>query len=204
MDCDGELPITDHRLPTTITQYLLQLTINPYLCKTLNGLVRKFFPQDKNYLLEEAQLRVQDRLLTILIDKAVTAYQRMNNPLGLNDAFSEKIVQYLPKSLNSLYPFYEKLAAIYRFKFGENQLEFLWDGRDHTEQYEQDWAKTFDGWTSLLCLETQFAQAVLDLTVFLPENTMVPLAENRMNAVMLERFEVRIHKRKGIVQMRVA
>ena len=167
-------------------------------------MVRKFFPQDKNYLLEEAQLRVQDRLLTILIDKAVTAYQRTNNPLGLNDSFSEKIATYLPKSLHPLYLFYEKLAGIYRFKFGENQLAFQWDGRDHSEQYEEDWSKTFDNWTSLLCLEMQFAQAVLDLTVFLPENTMVQLAENRMNAVMLDRFEVRIHKQKGIVQMRVA
>ena len=49
-----------------------------------------------------------------------------------------------------------------------------------------------------------FAQAVLDLTVFLPEGNPVPLAENRMNAVMLNLFEVRIHKQKGIVKMKVA
>ncbi len=94
-------------------------------------MVRKFFPQDKNYLLEEAQLRVKDRLLTTLIDKAIFTYQRMNNPLGLNDAFSEKIAHYYPVDLGSLYTFYETLAGIYRFKYGENQLGFLWDGRDH-------------------------------------------------------------------------
>ena len=165
---------------------------------------RKFFPHDKNYLLEEAQLRIRDSLITMLIDKAVITYQRTHNPLGLNDAFSEKIASYYPRSLTSLHDFYEKLAGIYRFKYGDNQLSFLFDGRDHSEKYEEDWSATFDHWTMELCRETQFAQAVLDLTVFLPESGSVPLAENRMNAVMLDRFEVRIHKQRGIVRMRVA
>ncbi len=167
-------------------------------------MVRKFFPQDKNYLLEEAQLRVKDRLLTTLIDKAIFTYQRMNNPLGLNDAFSEKIAHYYPADLSSLYTFYETFAGIYRFKYGENQLDFLWDGRDHTEKYGEDWSATFDSWTALLCREIQFAQAVLDLTVFLPEKGMVHLAESRMNAVMLNQLEVRLYKQKGMLRMRVA
>lgn len=165
-------------------------------------MVRKFFPHDKNYLLEGAQLRIRDRLLTLLIDQAVTTYQHVHNPLGLNDDFSEKIANYLPRSLDSLYAFYETLAAVYRFKYGDNQLAFLWDGRDHSEKYEEDWQQTFQEWTTRLCREMQFAQAVLDLTVFLPENHTVHLAANRMNAVMLDRFEVKIHKQKGI--MRVA
>lgn len=168
-------------------------------------MVRKFFPHDKNYLLEDAQLRVRDRLLTILIDKAVATYQREHNPLGLNDSFSERIANYYPTSLFSLHDFYEKLAGIYRLKFGDNQLAFLWDGRDHSEKYEADWSLTFEAWTSQLCLEMQFAQAVLDLTVFLPEKgASVPMAANRMNAVMLDRFEVRIYKQRGIVRMRIA
>ncbi len=164
-------------------------------------MVRKFFPSDKNYLLEDAQLRLRDRLLTTLIDKAVATYQCVNNPLGLNDAFSERIANYLPKSLDALYPFYETLSGVYRFKFGENQLSFLWDGRDHTEKYGSDWSAVFAEWTSRLCSEMQFAQAVLDLTVFLPENSMAQLAANRMNAVMLDRFEVKIHKQKGILRV---
>lgn len=167
-------------------------------------MVRKFFPHDKNYLLEDAQLRIRDRLLTILIDKAVSTYQSVHNPLGLNDAFSEKIANYLPTRLDALYAFYDTLAGVYRFKFGENQLAFLWDGRDHNEKYTEDWTVTFDEWTGLLCREMQFAQAVLDLTVFLPDNQLIQLAENRMNAVMLGRFEVKLHKQKGIVPMRVA
>ncbi len=167
-------------------------------------MVRKFFQQDKNYLLEEVQLRVKDRLLTTLIDKAILTYQRVHNPLGLNDAFSVKIAHYYPSDLSSLYTFYETLAGVYRFKYGENQLGFLWDGRDHSEKYGEDWSATFDAWMEQLCREMQFAQAVLDLTVFLPVTGAVQLAENRMNAVMLNRFEIRLHKQKGIVRMRVA
>lgn len=167
-------------------------------------MIRKFFPHDKNYLLEDAQLRTRDRLLTLLIDKAVVTYQRVNNPLGLNDAFSERIAAYFPRSLNSLYGFYDMLAGVYRFKFGENQLTFLWDGRDHSDKYEEDWSAVFEVWTDLLCREMQFAQAVLDLTVFLPENPFVHLAENRMQALMLGRFEVKLHKQKGLVPLRVA
>ncbi len=167
-------------------------------------MVRKFFPHDKNYLLEGSQLRVRDRLLTRLIDKAVDTYQREHNPLGLNDAFSERIANYFPKSLEALYPFYDSLAGVYRFKYGDNQLAFLWDGRDHSDKYAEDWTATFDEWTRQLCRETQFAQAVLDLTVFLPENNAIHLAASRMEAVMLGRFELKIHKRRGLVPMRVA
>jgi len=163
--------------------------------------IRKFFPHDKNYLLEDAQLRTRDRLLTILIDRAVETYQQLNNPLGLNDAFSERIANYFPKNLQALYSFYDTLAGVYRFKFGENQLSFLWDGRDHLDKYEEDWTVAFQDWIARLCSEMQFAQAVLDLTVFLSENHTVHLAANRMNAVMLERFEVKIHKQKGILRV---
>ena len=175
-----------------------------YFCKTLHRVVRKFFALDKNYLLEEAQLRLQDSLLFELVDRAKTTYQLLHNPLGLNDAFSEIIAAYRPQNLKPLNSFYQNLAGIYRYKFGDNQLDFLWDGKDHSEKYQEDWSLTFQQWTHRLCEQTQFVQAVLDLTVFLPENRQVHLAENRMNAVMLGLLEVKIHKQKGIVEMNVA
>lgn len=167
-------------------------------------MVRKFFPLDKNYLLEAAQLRSERRLLLELIDLAKIRYQQVHNPLGLNDAFSEKIERFSPADLKPLSAFYENLAGVYRFKFGETQLGFLWDGRDHTDKYEEDWSVTFRQWTDRLCTTPQFVQAVLDLSVFLPDNHQIHLAENRMNAVMLALFELKIHKQKGIVQMKVA
>src|SRR3954470_7682444 len=95
-----------------------------YLRKTLRKLVRKFFPLDKNYLLEAAQLRAKDRLLIELIEHAKFRYQLIHNPLGLNDAFSEMIVTYKTGDLQPLTTFYENLAGVYRFKFGETQLGF--------------------------------------------------------------------------------
>ena len=167
-------------------------------------MVRKFFPLDKNYLLEEVQLRLQDTLLTQLVSQTKDVYQFAHNPLGLNDAFSELILGYQPSNLKPLHAFYQNLAGVYRFKFGENQLGFLWDGRDHTDKYEQDWSSTFTEWCKLLCQQPQFVQAVLDLTVFLPENRQAQMAENRMNAVMQNLFDLKFHKQKGIVQMKVA
>jgi hypothetical protein len=165
--------------------------------------VRKFFVHDKNYLLEAAQLRLQDRLLQNLVEKAKVAYGFIHNPLGLNDQFSEQIKACHSFELAQLETFYLNLAGIYRYKFGENQLDFLWDGRDHTEKYEEEWMQTFDMWTNVLCGQLNFVQAVLDLTVFFPASHPVQMTENRMNAAMTGFFELKIHKQKGIQEMKV-
>ncbi len=167
-------------------------------------MVRKFFPLDKNYLLEETQLRLKELLLVELLERAKATYEQRHNPLGLGDDFSEKIRNYQAGNLKPLDTFYENLAGIYRYKYGENQLGFLWDGKDHSEKYQEDWTEAFRAWTIQLCYQSQFVQAVLDVTVFLPENHQVHLAESRMNAVMLDLFELKIHKNKGIVKMRIA
>ena len=167
-------------------------------------MIRKFFPLDKNYLLEEAQLSLQDSLLLTLIEKVKIAYQQENNPLQLEDAFSLHIKTYQPKNLKPLHNFYHTLTGIYRFKYGQSQLEFLWDGQSHFEKYQRDWAATFNLWTSEFCHREQFVQAILDLSVFLPENRQAQLAENRMHFVMLQFFDLKIHKSRGIVEMKVA
>lgn len=165
-------------------------------------MVRKFFKLDKNYLLEASQLRCREDLLSGLLDRARSAYEARNNPLGLQDSFSGKIRAFKPVSFEPLYGFYENLAGIYRYKHGENQLGFLWDGKDHADQYREEWTEAFRAWTIQLCYQPQFVQAVLDLTVFLAENPSAQLTEGRMNAVMLNLFELRIHKSRGIVEQR--
>lgn len=167
-------------------------------------MIRKFFPLDKNYLLEEAQLSLQDTLLTQLINKVRFSYQQIHNPLGLNDSFITRINGFEPKNLKPLYAFYQNLAAVYRYKHGDNQLEFVWDGRDHLEKYNVEWQEAFDNWTTHFCKHELFLQAVLDLTVFLPDNRLAQLAEGRMNHFILKHFEVKIHRSRGIVEMKVA
>lgn len=166
-------------------------------------MLRKFFPLDKNYLLEEAQLCLQDSLLHQLVENVKEAYKQKHNPLGLADSFSSKIQRYQGKNIKSLSDFYQNLAAVYRYKWGDSQLEFLWDGIDHSEKYKSDWSAFFEKCSTRFCQEELFIQAVLDLTVFAPE-TPTDLAGNRMNHFMLQHFEVKMHKSKGIVAMKVA
>ena len=49
-----------------------------------------------------------------------------------------------------------------------------------------------------------FVQAVLDLSVFLPVNRHADLAEGRMNHFILKHFDVKFHKSRGLVAMKVA
>lgn len=169
-------------------------------------MVHKFFPLDKNYLLEEAQFALQEILLSELFDKVKTAYDQNTNPLGLQDEFSKKISKYkpTPRKLKTLNNFYKNMAAAYRFKYSDNQLEFLWDGRDQSEKYREEWATAFLKLMNEFCKEELFVQAVLDLTVFFPENQKADLVESRMNNFMLRHFEVKFHKTKGMVAMKVA
>lgn len=167
-------------------------------------MVRKFFPLDKNYLLEEAQLALQEKMLMAMVEEVKIAYDKVNNPLGLEDDFTLKVRDYIPSNLSPLTNFYVTFAAAYRFKFSDNQLEFVWDGRDHLDKYHEEWPRVFKQWIREFCKQELFVQAVLDLTVFLPENQPTELAENRMNNFMLRQFGVKLHKTKGFVPMKVA
>ena len=167
-------------------------------------MIRKFFPLDKNYLLEEAQLSLQDHLLRTLIEKVKQEYMIRHNPLQIMDSLTEKILSYKPRNLKLLYPFYQNIAGVYRYKYGDNQLEFLWDGSDHSDRYKEDWTNTFNQWVQIFCEQHQFLLAVMDLTVFLPINRKAHLAENRMNACITQFFELKIHKNRGIMEMKVA
>jgi hypothetical protein len=167
-------------------------------------LVRKFFPYDKNYLLEEAQLLAQDKLLHSLLERVKDRYFELYNPLGIEDSLSIQIDRFRLRNRKPLQDFYQNLAGIYRYKFGENQLEFLWDGCDHLEKYQHEWSAFFEKWAGRFCEKELFVRAILDVTVFVSENRNAQLAESRMNHFMLQHFDVRIHKQKGIVAMKVA
>ncbi len=159
---------------------------------------------DKNYLLEAAQLQLENALLTLLVTKMKEHYFLRYNPLRLPDSVSLLVEAYEPKNLKTLRTFYQNLSGVYRYKFGDSQLEFLWDGNDHSAQYKNDWSAFFDRCTTSFFRQELFIRAVLDLTVLLPKNKKVHLAENKMNNFIHQHFDLKIHKQKGIVQMKVA
>ncbi|GIL22650.1 MAG: hypothetical protein BroJett042_11630 [Bacteroidota bacterium] len=167
-------------------------------------MIRKFFPLDKNYLLEQAQLDSRQHLLVQLVEKVKIIHLLKHNPLGLDDDFTDTIKRFQLKNSKPLESFYQHLAAVYRFRHGKNQLEFIWDGREHIDKYKSEWEIAFVEWTTKFCNHELFLQAVLALTVFLPENGQTGLAENKMNHFILQHFELRLHKSKGLVAMKVA
>ena len=160
-------------------------------------MVRKFFLSDKNYLLEEAQLAQKDQLLYFLIEAVKKEYERRYNPLGICDEFIQQIRSYSITDLKPLETFYETLAGVYRYKFGANQLEFSWDGVDHSEKYKTEWSNFFYEQLNGFCKNDLFIKAILDLTVFHKPN--VQLIESKMNNFMLQTFEVKIHK--GLIKV---
>ncbi len=163
-------------------------------------MVRKYFPLDKNYLLEKAQLSLEQMLIPEIVEIAKTHYASQNNPLGLEDATWRRIKKYKLTKIERFIPFYRDLAGIYRYKFGDNQLEFLFDGTDHIQKYKDDWSNMFNEWVSMFCAKEQFIRVVLDLSVYYNEIDKPQLIENRLQSFIPNFFELKISKHKGIQQ----
>lgn len=162
----------------------------------------KLFPLDKNYILKEAQLTCRSSLLNNLVNEVKRCYLQFCNPLGLEDDTIIKIKNCHQFNTQLLEELYEHLAGIYRFKFGSNQLEFLFDGKDHYEKYQEEWSETFMDWISGFCREENFLKAVLEVTVFYPKDRKALLAENRLKAFISQQFYIKVYKYKGIVPLR--
>ncbi|HMP98348.1 MAG TPA: hypothetical protein PKC24_01115 [Cyclobacteriaceae bacterium] len=163
-------------------------------------MLRKYFPLDKNYLLEKAQLSLEPSLIPQIIEIAKKHYQLKYNPLGLEDSSTLRIKKYKLQKTERFLLFYRDLAGIYRFKYGDNQLEFLFDGTDHIQKYKEDWTKTFLDWIEQFCLKEQFLRVVLDLSVYYNEVDKPQLVENRLQSFIPAFFDLKISKHKGILQ----
>lgn len=164
-------------------------------------MLRKFFPLDKNYVLEEAQLSLESSLLQYLVDFVKVEYLMRSNPLGMMDAMATKIHEHDNADFRHLHEFYLNLMGVFRYKFyGDNQLEFIFEGKDDYKKYQEEWSRQFKSWTKAFCRHHNFLRAVLDLTVFYPSDSPVLMVDNRMNAFISQYFEVKIHPQKGIIR----
>lgn len=164
-------------------------------------MLRKFFLRDKNYILEEAQLSLKNALLQYLVDYVKVEYLLRCNPLGLVDDATQKIHDHKETEFNQLEEFYLNLTGVFRFKFySDNQLQFLFDGRDDFKKYQEEWSHTFKAWSKEFCRHENFIRAVLELTVFYPEDYTPQMAGLRLSAFITKFFEVKIDPQKGIVK----
>jgi hypothetical protein len=166
---------------------------------------RKFFPRDKNYILEGAQLSLEHNLLHYLVDFVKVEYLLRNNPLGIADNTTQQIQAHQGDSYEMLHEFYLNLAGVFRFTYyGDNQLEFIFDGQDDSEKYQLEWTLRFKSWTKAFCQYDNFVHAVLELTVFYPEDYTPQMAGLRLSAFISRQFEVKIDANKGISKKNVA
>ncbi|MFT5954772.1 MAG: hypothetical protein ACI8QD_001621 [Cyclobacteriaceae bacterium] len=113
--------------------------------------MNKYFDQDKNYLLREAQEEFQNDGLNLMVKVAVSDYLLKNNPLGLEDDFVLEIKSAQEIDTSFLIKPYEVLSAIYRMLHSDNQLSFVWNGRSHREQYSIEWSQAFTKWMHKFC-----------------------------------------------------
>ncbi len=175
----------------------------PFLLPLRNNspVLRKFFPLDKNYILEEAQLSLEQPLLQYLVDYVKVEYLLRHNPLGIKDEMADRISLHQQQDFRHLHEFYLNLMGIFRFRnYSDNQLTFMFDGGDDFKKYQLEWTDQFKRWTKEFCQHHNFLRAVLDLTIYYPVDSPVIMVDNRMNAFITQHFDIKIHPQKGIVK----
>ena len=144
---------------------------------------------------------MESSLLLYLVDFVKVEYLLRCNPLGMMDAMAIRIREHNSADFRHLHEFYVNLTGVFRYKFyNDNQLEFIFEGKDAFHQYQDQWAAQFKEWTKGFCRYHNFLRAVLDLTVFYPSDSPVLMVDNRMNAFISQYFELRIHPQKGIIK----
>lgn len=167
-------------------------------------MLRKYFPRDKNYILESAQLASRDHLLHYLVEFVKAEYVRKNNPLGLEDDLIRRMRTHRQYDFPHLNDFYLSLSGIFRFVFySDNQLEFDFAGGDAATKYREQWKNQFRIWVAEFCRSRKFVRTVLDVTLFYDEDAVL-LMDTRLQTFLQEFFEVRIHPEKGILRQKVA
>lgn len=164
----------------------------------------KLFPHDKNYILREAQNSLEDMLLYWMVEFVKERYQTLYNPLGLIDDTILKIRKTKKYSLEQLEDFYAELAAIYRYKNADNQLELLFDGSSHEDRFRKDWEAAFKRWSNEFGQHPNFLRAVLEAAIFFPKDRKALLAGNRMKAFTSQYFEMKVYKNKGLRRLKTA
>ncbi len=135
----------------------------------------KYFPADKNYLLKTVQAFSKQALMEKWASHAYEGYMCQENPLGLEDDFTIQIKSEIHKGVAILDETYDLLAAVYRYKYGENQLSFLWDGRTHMEYYDDEWRKAFIQWATTLSTHRDVYRTIIKAA----------MADTRMNTDFL-------------------
>lgn len=146
-------------------------------------------------MLRAAQGFVEPQLLNYWVEKALNCYNQNENPMGLVDDFILELQAVTEFDTEFLVELYTLLAAIYRFKKGDNQLEFIWDGRSHYEVYAENWRLAFEEWMNVFCNQPEFYRAIIKISV-LKYNTNSKFLFYGMRRIILSHFNVEIGRNR--------
>ena len=164
----------------------------------------KLFTLDKNYLLKEVQIKLRAKLLRQLVSDIKVLYLDKFNPLGLVDETILKLNSTECQDIDYLNSFYYELAGIYRLKYGENQLEFLFDGSSHYIKYEKDWQRKFNRWMHDFSHHKHFVRAILEGSYLDTEEHSKKNIQIRLKLFLEQYFHLRVYKYRGIRKLRSA
>ncbi len=161
------------------------------------SLDQKYFPQDKNYLLKTVQAFSKEVLISGWADHCYQGYMRNENPMGLEDDFTIHIKSEIQKGTFILEEVYELLSAIYRFREGDNQLSFVWDGRTHMEYYDEKWKITFIEWVDELSRKPEIYRAVIKASLA-DGMTNTTFLQASIKRAVLNHFHIRLTRSQKI------
>ncbi len=152
---------------------------------------KKYFVQDKNYLLKSVQAFSKESLLNEWLHMILQAYHLQHNPMGLEDDFIIELKSKIHRGKELLSENYDVLAAIYRHDHSDNQLEIMWDGRSHMEAYDSDWKAMYDYWIKNLSLVKEIQRPIIKYAVSDSDLNHAFLAQSIRRAV-LSHFGMRL------------
>jgi len=165
-------------------------------------MANKLFPLDKNYILQQAQLAMEKEMMALITDELKQSFICLFNPLQLQDDTYLQIIRHQDFPETHLSIIYRQLAGIYRFRYGSNQLEILFDGKTHFEKYQEDWALCLKKWVFKLGHQEAYVKAMLRITLLYDSPSRAHFAENRCKSIINDYFGLSIVKRKGDLLMK--
>lgn len=155
----------------------------------------RYFKQDKNSILRAAQGFVEPQLVRRWVDVALDTYMQLENPMGLVDDFILELRAVEKYDTSFLQELYDILAAIYRYRKGDNQLEIIWDGRSHYEVYAENWSEEFNQWILFLCKKPEVYRAIIKACILQQPVNHKFLFYNLRRTILVH-FELRIGKNR--------
>ena len=151
----------------------------------------KYFPGDKNYLLKTVQAFTKEALMDQWCRHAYQGYSQAENPMGLQDDFTVELQANISRGKFILDEAYDLLAAIYRFKYGDNQLTFIWDGRTHMEFYDETWKETVSEWTQDISRHPEIYRSIVKASLK-SDNENIDFLKGSMKRFILRKFEINL------------